>query len=42
MEPGMKHRTFTACVIGVALSMLAGSAQIHDIVIGLFVNRYSF
>ena len=27
MEPGMKHLTFTACVIGVALAMLAGSTQ---------------
>jgi hypothetical protein len=42
MEPGMKHRTFTACVIGVALAMLAGRTQMHDIVIGLFVNRYAF
>jgi hypothetical protein len=42
MEPGMKHRTFTACVIGVALAMLAGRTQMHDIVIGLFVHRYAF
>ena len=27
MERGMKHHTFTACVIGVALAMLAGSTQ---------------
>ena len=27
MEPGMKHLTFTACVIGVALVMVAGSTQ---------------
>jgi hypothetical protein len=27
MEPGIKHLTFTACVIGVALAMLVGNAQ---------------
>jgi len=31
MKPGMKHRTFTACVIGVALAMLAGSTQAQQV-----------
>ena len=31
MEPGMKHLTFTACVIGVALAMLAGSTQAQQV-----------
>ena len=31
MKPGMKHLTFTACVIGVALTMLAGSTQAQQV-----------
>ena len=31
MKPRMKHLTFTACVIGVALAMLAGSTQAQQV-----------
>src|SRR6476659_6182544 len=31
MKPGMKHLTFTACVIGFALGMLAGSASAQQV-----------
>jgi hypothetical protein len=31
MKPGMKHLTFTACAIGVILSVLVGNAQAQQV-----------